>query len=347
MSAKPTLKITGIGVAYPPDLVPVEELDKTAYALYKPSPAFLDSLDKLVAINRRSGIKTRSQVIPWNSPFLSQPTIPSIKAICDIFLKEGLALAVSAARSAIQESGVTLEEITHVVATTCTGSSNPGYDVLLARELGLRSTVEKVLLHGVGCSGGLAGLRLASICATLLHGECCVLSLDCGAPENEASDVGVAHSERGIYEVINSTHMIFPESESILTFNITPTDLTGPSIPILYESLLAALPDSVLSALPSNPADFDWPIHTGGAAFLKSAAKAMGLEKEHMKASWDVYENHGNSSSASVFCVLDVSRRMQEREWAVCVGFGPGLAGEGVLLRRIRPASCHPPFETQ
>ncbi|KAJ7465149.1 type Iii polyketide Synthase [Mycena latifolia] len=378
------LKITGLGVAYPPDLVPVEELDKTAYALFKPSPA----LDKTLQINRSSGIKTRAMTIPWDSPFVNQATAPSIKAICDLFLTEGLALAVSAARAAIAEAGVSADEITHVVATTCTSSSNPGYDLLLARELGLRPTVEKVLLHGVGCSGGLAGLRLASnLCHTAAWRgrsanvlvvaceitssfarnelECIdrdqdvriglalfadgasalVLSLDHGLPDD-----GVKKSEKGIFEVITSTHLALPGTESILTFNIGPQGwkeiispklpiLTGSNIPTLYEALLSSLPASTLSLLPTSPSGFDWPIHTGGTAFLNSAIKSLGIEREHLKASWEVYENKGNTSSSSVFCVLDLSRRIQEREWVVSLGFGPGLVGEAVLLRRIRRPS--------
>ncbi|KAF7365560.1 BcCHS1, chalcone synthase [Mycena venus] len=163
-----TLKVTGIGVAYPSSLVPADELDNLAYAHFNRSPA----LDKTLAINHCSGIKTLSVVAPFDSPFLNQPTAPSITEISDLFLVEGLALATSAARSAIAEAGISADEITHVVASTCTNSSNPGYDLLLARELGLRPTVEKILLHGVGCSGGLAGLRLASsLCHTAVWRE--------------------------------------------------------------------------------------------------------------------------------------------------------------------------------
>ncbi|KAJ7863475.1 thiolase-like protein [Mycena olivaceomarginata] len=75
-------------------------------------------------------------------------------AISDLFLVVGLALAISTARSAIAEAGISVDKITHLL--------DPGYDFLLARELGLRPTVEKVLLHGVGCSSGLPGLRLVS-----------------------------------------------------------------------------------------------------------------------------------------------------------------------------------------
>lgn len=128
---------------------------------------FLHRLDKVLFINAQTGIKMRSSVVLWDSPLFTQPTVPSIEDISKIFLTEGVALSVSAARQAIEESGIHIEEITHVVATTCTNTSNPGYDLLVARELGLLPTVERVLLHGVGCSGGLAGLRLASsLCHT-------------------------------------------------------------------------------------------------------------------------------------------------------------------------------------
>ncbi|KAJ7143863.1 chalcone synthase [Mycena epipterygia] len=388
MSPKPTVKIMGLGVAYPPALVPVEGLERTAYALFKPSPA----LDKTLAINRRSGIKTRSMVVPWDSPFIAQPTAPSIKDICDLFLEKGLPLAISAARSAIAEAGVSVDEITHVVASTCTNSSNPGYDLLLARELGLRPTVERVLLHGVGCSGGLAGLRLASsLCQTAAWNgrpanvlvvaseitssftrnelECVdrdqdvriglalfadgasalMVSLDYGLPDDGVADV--KKPEKGIFEVVNAVHLAVPGSESILTFNIGPQGwkevispqlpvLTSSNIPVLYNNLLSSLPASTLSMLPTSPSDFDWPIHTGGTAFLNSAIKGMGIEREHLKASWEVYENHGNTSSSSVFSVLDLSRRIQEREWVVTLGFGPGLVGEAALLRRIQRPSA-------
>jgi type III polyketide synthase len=116
-------------------------------------------------------------------------------------------------------------------------------------------------------------------------------------------------------------------------------DLTGPYVMSLYEKLRADLPDSISSNLPVDPTDFDWPIHTGGAAFLRSAAHAMSVDKEHMKASWEVYENRGNTSSSSVLAVLDKSRRIQEREWVISMAFVPGLVAEGVLLRRIQVKS--------
>ena len=45
---------------------------------------------------------------------------------------------------------------------TCTNQGNPGYDLLVARRLGLPHTVDRMLLHGVGCAGGLAIMRAAA-----------------------------------------------------------------------------------------------------------------------------------------------------------------------------------------
>lgn len=49
-----------------------------------------------------------------------------------------------------------------MVTVTATNTGSPGYDQLVARDLGLRESAEKVMLSGVGCAGGLAALRVAS-----------------------------------------------------------------------------------------------------------------------------------------------------------------------------------------
>ncbi|KAJ6584507.1 type Iii polyketide Synthase [Mycena capillaripes] len=370
------LKITGFGIAYPPNLVPTADLEKLAYKWHEPSPA----LDKVLAINRRTGIKTHSLIYP----LLDLPAPPSIKEVTEIYLKEGLALALSASRHALDEAGLAVEEITHVVATTCTNSSNPGFDTFLAQELGLRPSVEKVLLHGVGCAGGLAGLRLAaSLCqAAAWRGEpahvllvaceitstmrrnelekisreqqirigitlfgdgagALILSLDPG--DNYPAD----KFPKGIYELVNWAHLTVPDTHSDLRIDVdasgfNPTlsaripTLTAPCTPVLYDTLLKTLPNkSAFSTLPSDPKDFDWALHPGGAAILSAIEAEMQLDKQHTKASWDVYENHGNTSSVSVLCVLDTVRRGPGREWVMSAAFGPGVAAEGVLLRRI------------
>ncbi|KAJ7163016.1 type Iii polyketide Synthase [Mycena filopes] len=376
--SSPALKITGFGVAYPPNLVPTADLDRFAYKWHKPSAA----LDKVLAINGRTGIKTHSLLFPPED----LPYPPSIKEVSEIFLAEGVALALSASRSAIQEAGLTAEKITHVVSTTCTNSSNPGFDVFLAQKLGLRPSVEKVLLHGVGCAGGLAALRLAaSLCqAAAWRGEpshvlvvACEITSSMRRAELESISreqqirIGItlfgdgasalilsfdptavcsSNPSRGIYELVNWAHLTVPDTQSDLRIDVDasgfkPTlsaripSLTAPCAPLLYDTLLKTLPKKPARAesapVPSEPRDFDWAVHPGGAAILSAIETAMVIDRSHTRASWEVYESHGNTSSVTVLSVLDTLRREPGREWVVSVAFGPGVTAEGALLRRI------------
>jgi fungal type III polyketide synthase len=65
--------------------------------------------------------------------------------------------------------------------------------------------------------------------------------------------------------------------------------------------------------------------------------QAMGLTPEHLRASYDIYMNHGNSSSATVFAVIDRLLRMgQGNEYIASCAFGPGIAIEMMMLKRLQ-----------
>ena len=113
-------------------------------------------------IDEYTGIDTRSAIGTIDHPIANGPTPPSIAELCDIFLDYGVRLSVAACRKALEQWGCDISEITHMVSTTCTNSANPGFDHFVVKALGLNTSIEKVLLHGVGCSGGLAALRTAA-----------------------------------------------------------------------------------------------------------------------------------------------------------------------------------------
>lgn len=77
-------------------------------------------------------------------------------------MNEGVKLSVNACRKALAEWGGDLQDITHVISTTCTNSANPGYDHFVIKELGINRNAEKILLAGIGCSGGMAAMRTAA-----------------------------------------------------------------------------------------------------------------------------------------------------------------------------------------
>lgn len=81
--------------------------------------------------------------------------------------------------------------------------------------------------------------------------------------------------------------------------------------------------------------DFDWALHPGGSTIITGVEQAMNLTPEHMRASYEIYINYGNSSSATVISVMDKLRRMGEgRANVVACAFGPGITLEMMVLRR-------------
>ena len=69
----------------------------------------------------------------------------------------------------------------------------------------------------------------------------------------------------------------------------------------------------------------------------------MGITPEHMRASYDVYINHGNSSSATIISVMHRLRQKdmdavapggKVKDFVIGCAFGPGIAIEMCMMKR-------------
>ena len=125
-----------------------------------------------------------------------------------------------------------------------------------------------------------------------------------------------------------------------VTLSPRVSKLTSSCIPSIYNTLITQIPalTSTLGSSPS-PADIDWAVHPGGAKILIDLVKKMNITDEHLRASWDIYRNHGNTASATIFSVLNRLRKKdlcEGREWVFGLAFGPGVSVESCVLRRCR-----------
>ncbi|KAK0707434.1 thiolase-like protein [Lasiosphaeris hirsuta] len=374
------LSIVGLGTQYPPHALETKSaLSTLSKRFYPDSPA----MQKILAINRYTGIDQRSSIGTPDHPIVNQAAAPTIAELHQTFMSDGVPMAVSAARKALAEARVEPAQVTHMVSTTCTDSANPGYDHYVAKDLGLSSGVEKVLLHGVGCSGGLAALRTAAnlclghamrgrparilvvaleVSTTMVRSEMdsinalqetrigVALFSDCGSAVVLSN--GVGEQAEPVYELLGWENCVIPDTEDDLGFDVDPVGwkvVLTPRVPKLTQAVLEPAYTALMSNLPSLPAgyrlpaDFDWAMHPGGATILTGAEKAMAITPEHMRASYDTYINHGNSSSATVFSVLDRLRSKEMdalapagrvRDYIVGCAFGPGITVEMCMLKR-------------
>lgn len=312
-----------------------------------------------------------------------------------------------------------------MVSTTCTNSANPGYDHYVVKQLGIPQGVEKVLLHGIGCSGGLNALRTAAnlACgssfakkpARILVLACEISSLlvrseldsivendevrigaalfsDCASAVVLSNGVGEPSRGKGVYELLGWKHDIIPDTEADLGFDVDPLgelafissmyctasssrtrfetvegpltadnakspvgwkvvlsprvpELAAKSVAPVFKQLLESTSGFKSNGKTHTAADFDWALHPGGLTVITGIQDTMNVTEEHLRASYEVYMKHGNSSSATVFSVMDRLRKMGPgREDVVACAFGPGIAVEMMLLRRI-PSTIDLPTE--
>lgn len=215
---------------------------------------------KVLSINQFTGIDTRSSIGTIDHPLVNQETAPSVSDLHQVFINDGVPLAVTASSKAIEESRIRLSDITHVVSTTCTNNSNPGFDNIVIERLGITQQVEKVLLQGVGCSGGLAVLRTAAnlalgrtaqrkparilcialeLCTPLVRSEFDsihelqetrigpALFSDCASAVVLSNDVG-SHSEP-LYNLLGWDHRIIPGTSEHLRFDSDPLGMYASS----------------------------------------------------------------------------------------------------------------------
>ena len=102
----------------------------------------------------------------------------------------------------------------------------------------------------------------------------------------------------------------------------------------MFEDLISSVPDLVdLGKFKAS--DFDWALHPGGSTIIQGIEKVMHLTPEHLRASYETYINHGNSSSATVFSVLKRLLEGETTEHIVSCAFGPGISIEMMVFRRF------------
>ncbi|KAI4907542.1 hypothetical protein J4E90_009571 [Alternaria incomplexa] len=122
----------------------------------------LASIQKLIQFNKKTKIVSRPTILDYTGWTKENTAPPDADSISRMFRTEGVQLTTLACKEAMREACLEPSDITHTVAVTCTDQSNPGYDLFVCQELGLGPNVQRVLLHGVGCAGGLSALRAAA-----------------------------------------------------------------------------------------------------------------------------------------------------------------------------------------
>ncbi|MCT9819637.1 type III polyketide synthase [Microbacterium sp. W1N] len=363
-----TARIIGIGTA-----VPQTRLDQSEVRdLFAGQPGVSRLTARLVAAAfDHADIDTRHTVLPelvsGGSPFIDAATrgilAPSTGARNAVYTREAPALFATAARDALDRSGVDASEVTHVVTASCTGFFAPGPEFRLVRDLGLDPTVSREHLGFLGCAAALPALRSAArICAAdptatvlVVCGEICTIHLRRSDDPDQIvssavfADGAAAAVVTGMPVDAATPHLeldrfataITQDGESDMGWTIGDTgfEMTlSAEVPrIIGREVRGALEPLLTSVAPDT-----WAVHPGGKSILDRVQGAFDLPDAALAPSRDVLRHYGNMSSATVLFILqrlleDPARRDGAR--VLALAFAPGLTVESALLTVRAPAA--------
>lgn len=273
------------------------------------------------------------------------------------YLPEGLPLGKEAVGAALADAGLDAGEVGLFAVASCTGYATPGVDILLARDLGMSDSVQRLVVGHMGCYAAIPGLGAAADFVRARGKPAVLLCLELPSlhvqPVTNVRDVDqiVSHALFGDaasaivlvpdgagLEVVDVAARTDVETSDHMTWDVTDLGFRMGLSPLVPDVLSRHARPVVESLLRIHGCDLpdvaDWAVHPGGPRILDVVAASLGLPGDALDTSRAVLRDFGNCSSATVLLVLERLRRRRAEETVVALAFGPGLTLYAALLRQ-------------
>jgi alkylresorcinol/alkylpyrone synthase len=275
-----------------------------------------------------------------------------------IYLESALALLEEATRAALVKAGRLPEEIDSIVVVSTTGIATPSLDALLMERMGLRRTVRRLPIFGLGCAGGTIGLARAASMAQSEPGklvlflvvELCALSfrrddftksnIVATALFGDGAAAALLCCQPGGPAVVAGGEYTWPGSLDVMGWDVTDDSLKAifsRDIPNLVSTHLHDVVVAFLADRGLTLGDVDrFVCHPGGAKVIEALETAYELEPGTLTDARDVLREYGNMSAATVMFVLERALNGTSPPWrrALVSALGPGFTAGFTLLER-------------
>jgi predicted naringenin-chalcone synthase len=362
--------ISAIGIANPVNRIAQQDIYHfmaNAFGLDATNAA------RLKGIYDHSGIDYRYSVIPdfaYRDPadftfFEQSPGLepfPDTQKRLKLYEKEAIAIAVNAAKNCLQNfSDDVTGSITHLVTISCTGMHAPGIDIELVDRLQLNRDTERTCINFMGCYGAINGLKVADyICRAdpdakvlVVSVELCTLhfqkvnTLDNWVANSLFSDGAAAvlventahRLGSGNYFSLKNFYSEFvAEARNEMGWYVGNTGfemkLTS-KVSKQIKKHIKALTERFLQKAKTHMDDITaYAVHPGGRTILEAVEYALELPEESNAFAYQVLQEYGNMSSATILFVLDKMLKAGNLvdQKILSFTFGPGLTVEGMIL---------------
>lgn len=341
--------ITGFGSAFPRHVI---DQDQAWDKFFANRYAHLPAAEK---VWKAAGVSTRHGAVdPIHEDISSWSTEPRMQR----FIGEALPLGASAIKECLAGARLAPSDVELFAAVSCTGYVTPGLDILLAHELGMTPSTERLHVGHMGCYAAIPGLSVMQD-AAVARGKTGVLlclelsSLHLQPPTDELEQV-VAHA---LFADAAAAVSVQPDAAGLriidvvartdarearkMTWDITDRGFRmglSPQVPQVLARHVSDVASELLSRNGLALRDVrDWAIHPGGPKIVDVVGEQLGLTEQQLRRSRQVLRERGNCSSATVLLILETlfnHADLDEGDHVVALAFGPGLTLYAALLRQ-------------
>ncbi len=361
--------ITSIGIAHPSHQISQEEALE-----FMSRTLTLDTRGRrsIQALYRSSGIKNRYSVLEDYKKNIGEFTFfpntrdlmpfPSVDKRMKVYEKCATEIAIEAVRNCLDTRRA--DEITHLITVSCTGMVAPGIDILIAKAIGLSTSVKRTCINFMGCYASINALRMAdSVCRSNTEAKVLIVSVElCSlhfqkelTPDNLLSNAIFGDGAAAVLvegNTVASEGMLLHsfycdllyEGEQEMAWRISEHgfEMTLSSyVPKMLEEGIQMLLDNLFNALEIDRSSIDlYAIHPGGKKILEAVEKALGINSIDNRYAYEVLSEYGNMSSVSILFVLYKiwKHRSEYKDHSniLSFAFGPGLTIESMTLRLVQ-----------
>lgn len=361
--------ITSIGTAVPPyrqDQQSAVELISSFLSLNPSDKKLLRILYKFTGIRYRNTVLSDMHKSPGEFEFFpNDPNedFPSTTKRMQVYRDNALNLAIEAINDCVSQiEDFQFESITHVITVSCTGMYAPGLDIELVQTLGLPHHTQRTAINFMGCYGAFNGIKVANaicrsdptanvlvvcveLCSIHLQKKTTLDNLTSNAIFADGASCALIQGtpETNKFLTLSSFYCdLLPQSQNEMAWHITNSGfdmLLSTYVPKIIGSGIQQFVEKLLNQtqLSTNEIDY-YAIHPGAQKILKACEKALSITPEDNRYAYQILENYGNMSSATILFVLkliweDINSAEQHDKTIFSCAFGPGLTLESMLLK--------------
>ena len=248
------------------------------------------------------------------------------------------------------------QDVCMITSTTMTGVGIPTVPHTLLKEFDFPESIIKIPMFGLACNGGTHVLAIADeylkgnpnklvialtndLVSCNLCPELATLTTIFGTAifGDGISAILISGDNRTLesgWKILKHRSYVMPNTEDYIT-------LQGLSEGLFYNvesTKLQELPKAAGALLPKVEKFIEghtidnWICHPGGKVVMENTIKGLGLAKNALDSSFEMFRNFGNMSATSVIKTLE--HDFDKTGKTVMISYGPGFQADLVLLEK-------------